>query len=112
MWVFFGLLRPIEYLTLERRDILITEAEGYLLIAVRMPKMRMRGARQQYTRIGTGAVCSFCAKTLLNLRSAERLWPGSGAVWRWRMSKLMDSDVFSTISVIRMAQSIFLCIGA
>ena len=100
---FFALLRPAELYGLAREDVL-TEQEHhmgpFLLVRVKQPKSRWRGAKQQYVRLDEPRVVVGLTKLLSRLPVQALIWPMSPSRFATRLKRLSQVVVGNSFGVL------------
>ena len=92
---YYGMCRVGEVLHASTADLLLPcdllEEGTRILLRIREPKTRRRGARVQHATIQSCAtVCTFLTSTLGNLSGSLLLYGGSPSVYRRRWDKLLE----------------------
>ena len=93
---FYGLLRPIELLSLRRKDVVLpTEhLEGEVIfLRIHTPKTRFRGAAAQHVRIDSVEAVAFVNQFLPKIPRWQSIWSGSYAAFRRRFDLLQTAVV-------------------
>jgi uncharacterized radical SAM superfamily Fe-S cluster-containing enzyme len=96
MCAFYGLLRPSEFISLARDNILtpITHGMGqFLILIILTPKTRHKGARRQHVRIDEPGVVAYITRLLQSIAHGQNLWPGSAHMFRNRLGKMLTAMV-------------------
>lgn len=92
---FFALLRPGELYCLRRRDLLLPHQHDagahVILIRIGNPKVRHRGAAQQYSRLDAPDGFDFLVKFWTSLHPNEQLWPASPGSFARRFGALFSA---------------------
>jgi hypothetical protein len=89
---FFGLLRPREFWELAPENIVLPTGHDLgqvVFLLIRMPKTAARAARHQYVKIEHAGTVSFLAKVVPNLPEGYRIYGGSQASLKARMSSIL-----------------------
>ena len=100
---FFALLRPANLYGLRRDDIMLADKHPlgpFLLPAVREPKTRWRGGKQQYVRIDLEVVVCALSTLLWRLPAQRLVWPMSPSRFTRRLQFLARSAIGNSISVL------------
>ena len=100
---FFALLRPAELYGLRREDIL-TESEHhmgrFLLVRLKRPKSRWRGAAQQYVRVDEPRVVQGLTMLLKRLPRQALVWPMSPSRFAMRLKRLSEAVIGKIFGVL------------
>lgn len=90
-----GLLRIGEVLDACRQDLILPSdsapGQSHVLLRVREPKTRGRGARHQCARVDPIDVVQLLSEVFGRLSPSDRLWPFSAATLRRRLVQVMSS---------------------
>lgn len=95
---FYGLLRPIELLSLKRKDVVLpTEhLEGdVIFLRIHNAKTRFRAAAAQHVRIDSWEAVTFVNLFLPQIPRWQTIWSGSYAAFRRRFDLLQTAVVLS-----------------